>query len=65
VIDLVAVIVCPCCAFRVNRMIWARLTAEITKKRAVNITAGSLNIKYSYPIWIVSTNQIRQEIQNI
>jgi hypothetical protein len=61
-----AVNVCPSCTFGVNHteVIWARVAAGITKKRAVNIAAGSLNIKDSYPIWIVSSNQTRQDIQN-
>jgi hypothetical protein len=61
-----AVNVCPSCTFGVNHadVIWARAAAGITKKRAVNITARSLNINDSYPIWIISINQTRQDIQN-
>ena len=49
-----AVNACPSCTFGVNHTnaIWAKAAAGITKKRAGNITAGSLNIKDSYPIWI-------------
>ena len=62
-----AVNVCPSCTLGVNHTnaIWARAAAGITKKRAVNITAGSLNIKDSYPIWISQLTRLGRILEHL